>query len=149
MNQTLCHNCKNSTYLIVLKSGVTRCPLCNCIFGSEVLPIPTKIQSRVVTPARIDMNADLSLISAQLIARYISKGMTTAEVATQLGITKATVYAKLRKHQLLKSSVSEDFKINMSQCDILTAGLKIIKKSKKANDSYRPSDRYCKLNERI
>ena len=126
----ICHNCNYSNYLILLKSGVTKCPKCNCIFGSEALPIPTKIQNRVVIPAKIDMNADLSLLSAQLIATYIGKGMTTAEVANQLGITKATVYAKLRKHHLLKSSVSEDFKINMSQSDMLTAGWEAIRNPK-------------------
>jgi len=144
MNRSLCHNCGNSNYLIVLKSGVTRCPICNCISGSKVLPIPTKIQSRVIAPAKVDLNASLSLLSAQLIAKYISKGMTTAEVATQLGITKATIYAKLRAHHLLRPAIKSDSIIHFTSADLHAAGVTRVNRFHKKTNVYRPSDRYCK-----
>ena len=130
MSRPICHNCNYSNYLIVLQSGVTKCPRCNCIFGSETLPIPTKIQSRVVIPAKIDMHTSLSLLSAQLIATYIGKGLTTAEVANQLGITKATVYAKLRKHHMLDNTVSDHPTINVTSSDLYVAGWEAIAKPK-------------------
>jgi len=131
MSIPLCHNCKYSAYLILLKSGVTRCPRCNCTFGNEALPIPTKLRSRIIIPAKIDMHSSLSIISAQLIARYIGQGMTTAEVAKQLGITKATVYAKLRKHGLIRPAISEDSTIHFTASDIYSAGR--LKKNKNQN----------------
>jgi len=130
MSRPICHNCNYSNYLILLSSGVTKCPICNCVFGSEALPIPTKIQTRVRIPAKIDMHTNISLLTAQLIARYIGQGMSTAEVATQLGITKATVYAKLRKHHMLDDTVSEHSKINAISSDLYVAGWEFVAKPK-------------------
>ena len=40
--------------------------------------------------------------TAELMAFFLKNGMTVSAVARQMGITRATVYARLRKYKLTK-----------------------------------------------
>jgi len=54
-------------------------------------------------------------IVAEVAAFFIKNGMTVSDVSRQLGITRATVYAKLRKYDLFYRN--EEFKPTITPSD--------------------------------
>ena len=46
------------------------------------------------------------------MANFLSNGMSVSSVARQMGITRATVYSRLRKYDLIKPD--EDLKVRLN-----------------------------------
>ena len=134
MRKFPCHRCGAEKYLVLHNGNDFPCPCCGCLYGSVPLPIPTIQPQRVLRPAIIDISQPIDKISAELMAYFLSNGRTVSEVARQMGITRATVYSKLKKYDLFHAEVSQDFKIHINAADFQAMGLR-----------YRKSDRYCKL----
>ena len=62
------------------------------------------------------------MIVAQIMAFYITNGMTVRQVACQLGITHATVYSKLRKTGLMKPPSQSEAILNPTVGDFRQGG---------------------------
>ncbi len=117
MRKNRCHRCDNSEFLILQEKYEFPCPCCGCLYGSLPLPIPTIQPHRLLSPAVIDINQPLDKITAEIMARFLSNGMTVSQCSRQLGITRATVYAKIKKYNLLDRTVYESSTIQINEAD--------------------------------
>jgi len=122
MRKPKCHRCGYSIYMILLSTGQRQCPLCGYFVGPEPIEVPILRSSRIVDIINIDLNLPLDEIGGRLCALFIGNGMTVSECARQLGITRATVYAKLRKYDLLKPIPPQNVKLHLLAGDAFTCG---------------------------
>lgn len=80
----------------------------------------------------IDINGTLEYISAQLMCNFIHNGMSVSNVSRQLGMTRSTVYARLRKFGLIKPHDEDKVILQPTLDDIgLSGGYGRMRKVKK------------------
>jgi hypothetical protein len=97
MSKYECHFCDEWNGLILLLSGEYLCPRCATSLGYFTNPIPIVSRIDLKDIESIDIHQSLDEITCDLITFFVKNGMTISDVARQLGITRATVYAKLRR----------------------------------------------------
>jgi len=92
-----CHICNEWNGLILLLSGECLCPRCATSLGYFTDPVPIVSRIDLKNVESIDMSGSLDEIVCDLVTFFVYQGMSISDVARQLGITRGTVYSKLRK----------------------------------------------------
>jgi len=122
MKKLQCHRCGNDKFLAISNNPEIPCPCCGCQYGGIVMSIPTITPERLLTPIDIDKVDTLDFTCAKIIAYYIAKGLSVSKVARQLGLTRATIYKKLRKYKMLQTKPNTPFRLNIQATDAFASG---------------------------
>lgn len=117
-----CEICEKLDVTVLLRNKQNVCVACYSARCRAFSVMPDSVRDRVIVPTHINYNCSLDYISAQIMAFFISGGMTVSDVALQLGITRATIYRKLRKHKMLLPSVESQPIIGPTMSDLAVAG---------------------------
>jgi len=125
MKKLHCHRCGNESFLVLTENDNIPCPCCSCQYGGIVLTVPTITPERLVIADSIDIFQPLDLITTQLIAFFLGHGMTVTNCARQMGITRATIYARLKKHNLLQFKKTKPPTLSFNDSDLSMAGLRL------------------------
>lgn len=117
-----CHSCGRADIMIVHRNGRELCPRCDSELFARTIPGRKDLLKRIVPVHLIDFTCHLDKICAQLMAFYLSNGLSISECARQLGITRSTVYATLRRNGLLRPPTQTDIVLNPNLGDFIQAG---------------------------
>jgi len=83
---------------------------------------PPVIRHKFVFNSVIDDRGTLDFIGAQLMSNFLRNGMTISAVARQMGITRSTVYARLRKYNLLVPDDDDKVRLQPTVSDLYLSG---------------------------
>ena len=122
MRKKQCHRCNNENFLAVTSDPEIPCPCCGCQYGSIVVSIPSITPSRLKIISDIDISEPLDITLTKIVAFFIGNGMSVADVAKQLGTSRATIYARLKKYNLLKTQSNDPFQLHINAMDDFTSG---------------------------
>lgn len=133
MKRNRCHWCKKLDGLIVFSDDKCLCPFCYSSFFVSVPVFPPKLPLRMPSLCIVTDDDSLDLMTAKIIAHFISRGFTISKVARQLGITRSTVYSKLKRHKLVNTKPFTPFRAYVLKDDAGSSGhyRKIIENSVK------------------
>ncbi len=122
MMKYFCHHCEELSGLIVLVNGGGVCPRCykNLYLNEKSLPKPILKKLKPIT--KINTQTPLDMMQALLISWFLQNGMTISNIARQLGLTRSTIYAKLRKYNLWKPDDEHKLTVTPSDDDLLACG---------------------------
>ncbi|MCK5609834.1 hypothetical protein KAR91_48630 [Candidatus Pacearchaeota archaeon] len=118
MKRRLCHFCQKRKVLIIFPNGDGLCPRCHSNLYLKEQPLPAVIRKQMNFTPVIDINGTLEYISAQLMCNFIHNGMSVSNVSRQLGMTRSTVYARLRKYNLIRPSDEDKVILQPTLSDI-------------------------------
>jgi len=122
MPKLQCHYCQSLKGLIILRSGLSICPKCLYDLPLDNGPLPAVIRNQFFFSPVIDPRGSLDFIGAQLMSNFIHNGMSVSSVARQMGIARATVYARLRKYKLMNPPDDGNLKIHPTLNDFAQSG---------------------------
>ena len=143
MSAKKCHWCGANSFLIVFSDSEGVCPHCYLLLSPifHVMPLPLREPGRQIEA--LNLYQPLDSIVAELMSMFLTNGMSVSNLARQMGITRATIYSKLKKYELAKTELSNAPTINLTTADIQISGLHRRKIKSVLPDKFRPSDRYC------
>ncbi|GAI60589.1 unnamed protein product [marine sediment metagenome] len=117
-----CDRCLEPNVILITEDGERLCGKCAKIAMRCSRASDRHFKNKIYPVTEIDINCHLDRIVAQVMAFFITNGMTVRQCARQLGITHATVYTNLRKAGLMKPSDPADAILNPTIGDFLTTG---------------------------
>lgn len=122
MPKRRCHFCEDRPGLIVFPNGDQLCAKCHSqLFGKDK-PLPPVIRKQLKHHAVIDIRGTMEYIFAQLACNFIHNGMSVSEVARQFGVERCTIYAKLRKFDLIRKGDEDKIRLNPTIDDFALSG---------------------------
>lgn len=122
MSYPRCHRCEKTNGLIIMDDGRTLCPFCYVKSEVSERPLPKIIRNKLRFRRVIDPRGTLDHIGAQLMVNFLVNGMTLTDVARQMGITRATVYAQLRRYGLIRPDDEDKPRLQPTLSDVAHAG---------------------------
>lgn len=122
MPKLQCHLCQSLDGLIILRGGLSICPRCTYNLPLNHFGFPAAIRQQFRFHAIIDPNMTLDKIGAYLMANYLYNGMSIQKIARQMGITRATVYRRLRKYDLIRTDDEDRVRLNATVSDFAQSG---------------------------
>ena len=122
MGKLYCHLCGSLDGLIILRTGHTVCPRCVYELPVAGIDMPGALRKQFKFTPVIDPRGTLDFIGAQLMANFLRNGRTVRSVARQMGITHSTVYARLRKYDLIHKTSEDKVMLNATVNDFAHAG---------------------------
>jgi hypothetical protein len=122
MSDRKIHRCKNSPVLIVMDDGKLKCPFCYAKGLQYRDPMPGLIRNKLKFHRVIDPRGTLDYIGAQLMTNFLVNGMTISDVARQMGITRSTIYDRLRKYDLIEPDDDHKPCLQPTISDVVRAG---------------------------
>lgn len=122
MQNVRCHVCKLKGFLVIMKSGHNVCPLCFSNFYFHYPLIPIDLESRCIPADFINVYDTIEKITTDLMSIFLHQGMTVSNLARQMGITRSTIYSRMKKYNRLDLESREDCTVEMTETDIQNCG---------------------------
>ena len=122
MRDFICPNCDYQYYSIIMSNGNRMCPICKIVIKSAKKPHKWGIGTRVKHVEHVDLTGTIDFISAQIMAKFINRGMSISNVARQMGITTSTIYTKLAKYDMIILDPKKKIELAPTVSDLFFSG---------------------------
>ncbi len=123
MSKCHCHYCQKLKGLIILRTGQCLCPRCQWNLRLDECSLPPVLRKQFKFSPVIDPRGTLDYIGAQLMANFLYNGMSITKLARQMGITRHTVYTRLRKFELIHKTDDDKIRLQPTWNDLHHAGI--------------------------
>lgn len=137
MRKLICHVCKKSKGFLIILGEHEVCGFCyaNLYFNEKQLP--TTIINNMKSVITLSKHDELDFMIAKILCWFLKHGYTISQCARQLGITRATVYSKLRKYNMIQLGEDAKLTINPHTADLLSSGhCKFVKVNNNERSNY-------------
>lgn len=122
MRKMKCHVCKDSKRHLILLGEHEVCGFCFANLYFDEKELPTTIINNLQTVIVLSHRDSMDFMQGKIMCWFLKHGYTISQCARQLGITRATVYSKLREHNLIKLGEDGKFALNPNTADLLASG---------------------------